>query len=114
MKALLFETFQKMINSVPAKMVRRVVETERLMLEEDLLYKRVKETREVDSLLSFCQFIRAVAENDMITPMMLPARHFACYWEIVKRLIKAGELSANATLQFDLTFSSGFSKTFAC
>jgi hypothetical protein len=111
MKALFFNAFKEMVDHIPAKAIRKAIETEHLMLEEDLLYKRIPETKEVDSILSFCQFIMAVAQKDIITPMKVPARHFVCYRRIVQRLIKAGELSVDAITQFDLTFSSGFFKS---
>jgi hypothetical protein len=113
MKALLFDAFKRMIDKVPAKVIRKAIKTEHLLLEDDLLYKRIPETREVDSILSFCPFIKAAAENDIISPMLLPARHFACYRKIVKRLIRANELSAKAMEQFELTFSSGSAKRVA-
>ena len=113
MKTHLFESFAEMVNGLPAAGILKAVELEHRMLENDLLYQRGSETCEITSVLSFCQFIGAVVRGDDIFPIELPARHVAFYRDVVKWLIAAGELPADAKEQFDSTFSSGFFKALA-
>ena len=109
----LFESFARMIDSLPAEGILKAIKLEHLMLEKDLLYKRVAETEDVDSILFFCQFINAASGEDNMLRVELPAAHVAFYRKTVGRLIEAGELRAEVMKKFDLTFSSGLAMAFA-
>src|ERR1700689_2723807 len=108
MKSRLFGSFSSMIASIPVNGIPGALELEHRMLEDDLLYKRIPNTQEVASVLSFCQFIGAFADGDNIFSVELPNDHVAFYREVVIRLIEAGELPTNAKERFDRTFPSGF------
>jgi hypothetical protein len=113
MKAPLFESFKRMMEHIPPKAMVKAIELEHEMLEDDLLYKRVAETRDIFSILSFCKFINAVAQKDNILPVALPARQVAFYRAVVNQLIRGGELPFDAKEQFDFTFCSGFLRSLA-
>jgi hypothetical protein len=113
MKALLFESFKRMIERIPPKAVFKAIELEHEMLEDDLLYKRVAETRDIVSILIFCKFINAAAQKDNIIPVTLPTKEVVFYRAVVKRLIRIGKLPAAAREQFDITFTPDFQKTLA-
>jgi hypothetical protein len=110
MKNRLFGSFSSMIASIPVSGIPGALELEYRMLEDDLMYKRISDTEEVVSVLSFCRFIRAVADGSNILPVELPNDHVVFYREVVIRLVEAGELPANAIEQFSRTFPSGFLK----
>jgi hypothetical protein len=112
MKTQVFESFAKMINSIPAEGILNAVELERQMLKDDLLYKKVSD-EDVASIFSFCEFLKAVTEEDDLIPIELPPSHMAFYRKTVRRLIEAGELPVAAKEHFDRTFSSGFLKALA-
>lgn len=101
-----------MIDDIPAEGILKVIELERQMLKDDLLYKRVSD-EEVASIFSFCEFIKSVTEEDDMIPVELPGNQIVCFRKIVMRLVEAGELPARAKEQFDLTFPSGFLKVLA-
>src|SRR5258708_21981342 len=103
MKTQIFEAFAEMIDGIPAEGILKAVELERLMLKDDLLYKRVSD-EDVASIFNFCEFLKAVPEEDSIVPIELPPNHTAFYRKTVMRLIEAGELPGVAKEQFDLTF----------
>jgi hypothetical protein len=109
-----FDLFVHIIDRTPTNTVLDAIKLEHWMLEDDLLYKRVAETREVDSILHFCQFIAAVTEEDKILPVKLPAKHITFYRNVLLRLIEAGELPATAKEQFNDTFGSDYLKAIAC
>jgi len=109
MKTRLFEVFAEMINGIPAEGILKVIELERQMLKNDLLYKRVSD-EEVASIFSFCEFIKTITEGDNMNPIELPENQIVCFRKIVMRLVEAGELPVRAKEQFDLTFSSVFLK----
>lgn len=104
MKTRVFESFAEMIDGVPAKGILKAAELERQMLKNDLLYKRVLD-KDVASIFSFCEFIKAVVDKDNMLTFDLPKTHTAFYRKTVMRLIEAGELPVVAQEQFDRTFS---------
>jgi hypothetical protein len=106
MKTKLFEAFAEMIDDLPPKGMLTAIELERQMLKDDLMYKRVSD-EEVASIFSFCEFIKAITEEDIMIPVELPENQIACFRKIVRRLVEAGELPGRAQEQFDLTFSPG-------
>ncbi|HTX22076.1 MAG TPA: hypothetical protein VMD27_09515 [Candidatus Aquilonibacter sp.] len=112
MKTQLFEAFAEMIDDLPAKGILKAIERERQMLKDDLLYKRVT-AEEVASIFSFCEFIKAVTEEDEMIPVELPEDQVVCFRKIVRRLVEAGELPVHAEEQFDLTFFPVFLKALA-
>ena len=112
MKTELFEAFAEMIDGIPTAGILKAIERERQMLKDDLLYKRVS-VKEVASIFSFCEFIKAVTEEDGMVPVELPENQIVSFRKIVMRLVDAGELPASAKEQFDLTFPSGFVRVLA-
>jgi hypothetical protein len=111
MKTNIFESFVEILNGIPASGMLKAIELERQVLKDDLAYKRVSGGEELASIFSFCEFVKAVAEKDMITPVSLSMTHVVGYRTIVMRLIEAAELPATALEQFNLTFSPGLSNT---
>jgi hypothetical protein len=100
-----FDLFANMLNHVPVKAMLAAIKLEHWMIEDDMLYKRVPETKDVNSILYFCKFILAVIEGENILPRKSLARHVAFYREIVLRLIKTGQLPDESIEQFDYTYS---------
>jgi hypothetical protein len=109
-----FDSFAHTLDNLPVQSMLGAIKLEYWMLENDLLYKRVSETKDVDSIRHFCQFIIAVIEGDTILPRQSPARHVAFYRETVLRLIRAGELPDGALKQFDHVYSPDISQRMAC
>ncbi len=102
-----------MIDDIPAKAIPRAIEREHGMLEDDVLHKRIPDSeKDVDSILSFCRFFRATSEGGYILPVFLPWAHIAFYSEVVKRLIRAGELPWFAQERFEQTFNTGLTQAF--
>jgi hypothetical protein len=111
MKRPIFDSFSEMINGLPASVLLKAIELEHRMLEEDLLYKRIPESAEVDSVLSFCEFIAAVSNQDDFCPVIkLSLEHIAFYRGVIIRLIEADKIPVEAKAQFDLAFSLDFIK----
>jgi hypothetical protein len=111
MKRPIFDSFSEMVNGLPASVLLKAIKLQHRMFEEDLLYKRVPESPEVDSVLNFCQFITAVSNQDDFCPVIrLSLEHFAFYRGIVIRLIEADKIPVEAKAQFDLAFSLDFLK----
>ena len=105
MKTQVFESFAEMMDGVPAKEILKAAELERQALKNDSLYKRVLD-KDVASIFSFCEFMKAVVDEDNILTFDLPKTHTSFYRKTVMRLIEAGELPRVAQEQFDRTFSS--------
>jgi hypothetical protein len=105
MKPRRFDLFANMLDHVPVKAILAAIKLEHWMIEDDMLYKRVPETKDVNSILYFCQFIIAVIEGETILPRRSLARHVAFYREIVLRLIKTGQLPDESIEQFDHAYS---------
>jgi|GEM_PF-3818859 hypothetical protein len=103
MKTNIVKYFLELLEGIPAKGIPLVIELEREMLMDDSLHERIADG-EVASIFIFCEFVKAVSDKDMITPVALPKSHVAGYKTIVMRLIEAGELPATALEQFYLTF----------
>ena len=107
----MFELFSEIVRSVPPTAVRHIVGRIHGTIEDALLYKEIEENWDVQSVLSFCQFMDSVFEEDVIFPLdRLPARHIAFYGKLVTDLIEAGELPAAAREKFDAVFSAGKGK----
>ena len=105
----MFEPFCKTIDGLPPPGVRHFIGRVQDHFEEALLHKWIDETQEVHSILSFCQFMNAVFEDDVVFPLDgLPVRHIAFYGKVVTRLIEAGELPSSAKAKFDAVFSAGY------
>jgi hypothetical protein len=116
MKTDLFESFAERIDSLSEKRILTAIEMEHVLMEEDLLRKNISpaEIDDADSILHFCQFIKAVAEEDNILPVVAPMDHILFYRKILMRLIKTHQLPESIQRKFDLTFSASFSKSLAC
>ena len=108
----MFNLFTETLDGMPPPAVRHFIGRIHATFEDALLYKRIDETRDVLSILCFCQFMSSVFENDVLFPISgLPIEHVAFYRKVVTRLIEANELSAEAQVKFDAVFSSGFLKS---
>jgi hypothetical protein len=103
MKINLFESFAKSVESLPDKGILKAIDLERQMLKEDLLCRRVEE-RDLVTIFSFCEFIKAVGVGETITPVKLSPNYRKDCRTIAMRLISAGELPPNTQEQFDLAF----------
>lgn len=101
----LFNSFARMIDEMPMPGIFGTLELERRMIEEDLAQKRTMPIGEVQSILSFCQFIGAAKQDSQILPIALPIQHVSFYREIVRRLIEAELLPLKASEQFENVFS---------
>jgi hypothetical protein len=87
------------------------VEAERRMVVNDLEHKRTERNPEVISVLSFCNFLTS-ADCGMNNSMaLLPAEHRAFYGKVVQRLVDAGELPSESTIQFNRCFAPAFNTT---
>jgi hypothetical protein len=104
----LFEIFVEMLDDVPPRGIRRVVEMEQAMLEADVSEKRVGRDRDVNSILAFCRFLQAVDHGGTVAPVEMPVLHIVRYRSILLRMIQAGELPAEAQKKFDGIVESGF------
>jgi hypothetical protein len=108
----MFNLFAETLDGMPPPAVRHFIGRIHATFEDALLYKRIDETRDVHSILCFCQFMDSMFENDVIFPVGgLPVEHVAFYRKVVSRLIEASELPAEAEIKFDAAFSSGFLKS---
>jgi len=104
----LFESFCKMLDSIPIKAVLRAVDAERKMVEDDLDKKRTDRDEYVTSVLGFCNFLMLAVCGIYDTITALPPEHRAFYGKIVQRLVDAGELPPEITEHFDKIFSPAF------
>lgn len=104
MKVSIFDIFTKMLDSVPAKGIFRVVETECRMIEDDLLHERKLPLDEALSILTFYRFLKTADSSIKIISMMLPSNHIIFYRHIVQRLIESEELPLSAGERFDDVF----------
>jgi hypothetical protein len=110
----MFELFAETVDGMPPRAVLSLLRREYETLKDALQHKRIKETQEIGSVLSFCLFMNTLAEEKMICPVAeLPIRHIVFYRKIVTRLIDAGEIPESAKEKFDVVFSSGFLKSLA-
>src|SRR5262249_31107291 len=105
MYAYLFDTFSRMIESIPVRAVIRAAEAEGRMVEDDLEKHRVPPDEETISVLGFCNFLAASARGFLVPLPASPIEHCAFYRKIVKRLVEAGELPFAVKDQIDRTFS---------
>ena len=92
------------IGLLPAKAVVAAVEREREMIEDDILNERPFPETDTFSIFNFCLFIHAVATGADILPAILPEVHVEFYWQIVVRLVNAGEFPADALEKFNAAF----------
>lgn len=104
MKTGLFKLFVKMIDDLPDAEILKAIELEQGMLEDSLIHKSTGETPEVDSLLSFCQFIDTAMNEDDFSPVKLPLEHMTFYRKVVERLIESGKMPYGIKEKFDFTF----------
>ncbi|MGO8838146.1 MAG: hypothetical protein ACLQAH_11390 [Limisphaerales bacterium] len=105
MNSHLFESFSRMIDKLPAKGVISAMEREHQMLENDLATNRPVPRKEAHSILNFCRFLAAIKSGLNVSPAILPPADTAFYRRTTDRLIKAGELPANAHELFDEAFT---------
>jgi hypothetical protein len=111
---MLFELFAETIDHMPPSAVLAFLKRMHGSMEDALSYKRMEETMEVESIISFCQFIEMVKEEDVIFPIRgVPIRHVALYGKVIGALVEAGELPRGAKGKFDSVFSAGFLESLA-
>lgn len=110
----MFEIFAETIDGMPPQAALNFLKRMHQNLEDALLYKRIEETPEVESILCFCQFMNTVMEDEIIFPIDgLPIKHVAFYGKMVVRLIEAEEIPAIVKSKFEAAFSEGFLKSLA-
>jgi hypothetical protein len=105
MYSYLFDSFARMIESVPSKAVIRAAEAEQRMVEDDLECHRTVPDEEAISVLGFCNFLTAAAHGVLVALPTVPIEHCAFYRKVVRRLVEAGELPFTVKDQFDRMFS---------
>lgn len=98
----LFESFRKMLDSIPTKAVLRAVEAERRMVEDDLENKRTECDPYVISVLGFCNFLTLAVCGIHSSMASLPVEHRAYYGRVVQRLVDAGELPSTTAEHFSI------------
>ena len=100
----LFESFIEMAERLPPKAVKEALDRESKMVESDLIHDRVLSWMDGFSIMIFHRFIEAVKVHDKLIAVVLPPEHVAAYRELVKKLVRAGELPYNALRDFDDAF----------
>lgn len=100
----LFETFCEMLESIPIKAVVRAADAERKMVQDDVEKKRTVPDTNVDSVLSFCDFLTSAVAGMHATPPVFPVEHCAFYRKIIQRLVDAGELPVEIVGEFERIF----------
>jgi hypothetical protein len=105
-KSNIFEAFVGRLEVMATPKLLEAIKAQHETLENDILYKRVAETTETDSVLSFCQFIDSALNSGSFFPIKLPVNHLAFYLRTVRRLVETGALPGATLKQFDLVFSS--------
>jgi hypothetical protein len=106
MQIHLFELFSDMIDCIPSNRILHAIQLAHTRLEDDLLYKRIDDADQADSILSFCQFVEAAAQGDNFSPVKLPIAHVIFYEKIVLRLIGIGAFSRQVKKEFNANFCS--------
>jgi hypothetical protein len=110
----MFELFARTVDGMPPRAVLSLLKRESESIKDALRHKRIQETQEIGSILSFCQFMDTIAEEGMVFPVAeLPVRHIGFYRKIVMRLIDAGEIPESTKAKFDTAFSLGFLRSLA-
>ena len=107
----LFNLFSDMIDHTPAEAVVPVVEAERRMVADDLATQRVSADEEIESVLTFCNFLAATAKGSalrgtQVLCSVLPIDHFAFYRNTIDRLVGEGILPFEAKQRFDEIFAA--------
>jgi hypothetical protein len=106
MRSSLFGPLKDTIEAMPAGAIMTTLELVSRMLKEDLAYDRPLSVREVESFLSFCDFLKAVKDR---SPVQVCANssslhYLGLYKKIIERLVTAKELPAEALVQFESSF----------
>jgi len=109
----LFQSFLEMADHLPAKAIRRTLDRESRMVEEDLLRERVLSWSDGFSIMVFHRFIEAVVVHHTLMPVALPLEHVSGYRGLVKKLVAAHELPFYAVKEFDEVFCNGALQTLA-
>ncbi len=99
-----------MLESIPIKAVVRAADAERKMVEEDLEKKRTEHDVDITSVLGFCNFLTLFHDGRHASLPELPIEHCAFYRKIVRRLVEAGELPPESTIEFEGAFSTALSR----
>jgi hypothetical protein len=110
----MFKIFSESLEGIPPKALLGLLKREYETITDALQHQRITKCRDIDSILSFCQFMNVVTEEKVIFPAVeLPVEHFFFYRKIILRLIEAREIPESTGAKFDTVFSSGFMKSLA-
>jgi len=102
----LFESFIQMANHLPATAIKAALDRESRMIETDLIHDRAAFWMDGFSIMIFHRFVEAVRLHDRLVSVVLPPEHVSAYRELVKKLVRAGELPYTAIREFDDAFSN--------
>jgi hypothetical protein len=107
MEIRIFESFAKMISSMPSETILLGLDAECRMLRGDAESQRLPAVSDdVFSILSFRQFVQMAKAGQVVRcARPLPPDHIEFYKETIVRLVQAKELPAGAMGQFDFAFS---------
>lgn len=100
----LFHSFIDMADRLPPTAVKAALDRESKMIESDLIHDRILSWMDGFSIMVFHRFIEAVKAHDKLLAVVLPPEHVAAYREVVKKLVRSGELPYNALKDFDDAF----------
>ncbi len=106
MRSSYFGPFEDTIEAMPVCAILTTLERFSRMLRDDLAYARPLPIRETESLLSFCNFVKAVKEQTPVPPSAgsFPLHHLGLYKKIIERLVVAEELPVETVAQFETNF----------
>jgi hypothetical protein len=106
MEIRIFESFAKMISSLPPEAIPMALDAECRMLREDVESQHLPASEDVLSILSFRQFVQMAKAGQVVRcARPLPPDHIEFYKETIVRLVQAKELPPAAMGQFDFAFS---------
>jgi len=94
----------EMADRLPPTAIKQALDRESHMIETDLIHDRALSWLDGFSIMVFHRFIEAVRIHDHLVAVVLPPEHVAGYRELVKKLVRAGELPYNAIKEFDDAF----------
>ena len=106
MRLSLFGPFEDTIEAMPVCAIITTLDRVSRMWQDDLVYDRPMPVREIESLLSFCDFVKAVKEQSPVplSATTFPLHHLGLYKKIIERLVGGGELPAGTLTQFESAF----------
>ena len=106
MRLSLFGPLEDTIEAMPVCAIITTLERVSRMWQDDLACDRPMPVREIESLQSFCDFVKA-AKEQLPVPLSattFPLHHLGLYKKIIERLVGAGELPDGTLTQFETVF----------